>query len=217
MKRDTLQTLVRWLVKGLTHSEYIGIENIPTEGGVIFATNHLSQLDIPLLFVNSVRRDITALVTTKYQKHWFINWFCQTAEGIWIDRDIADFGAMRAASRALQKGKALGIAPEGTRSRTAQLLPGKPGMVLLALKTNAPILPVGISGTENAFRLLARLRRPHIRVRFGLQFNLEPLTRDNREQATQRYLDEIMCRIAALLPEEYRGAYRDHPLLKNFL
>jgi len=217
MKRYTLQTLVRWLVKGLTHSEYIGIENIPTEGGVIFATNHLSQLDIPLLFVNPVRRDITALVTTKYQKHWFIKWFCKTAEGIWIDRDIADFGAMRAAARALQEGKALGIAPEGTRSRTAQLLPGKPGMVLLALKTNAPILPVGISGTENAFRLLARLRRPHIRVRFGLQFNLEPLTRDNREQATQRYLDEIMCRIAALLPEEYRGVYRDHPLLKNFL
>jgi len=217
MKRYTLQTLVRWLVKGLTHSEYIGIENIPTEGGVIFATNHLSQLDIPLLFVNPVRRDITALVTTKYQKHWFIKWFCKTAEGIWIDRDIADFGAMRAASHALQEGKALGIAPEGTRSRTAQLLPGKPGMVLLALKTNAPILPVGITGTENAFRLLARLRRPHIRVRFGPQFNLEPLTRDNREQATQRYLDEIMCRIAALLPEEYRGAYRDHPQLKNFL
>jgi len=217
MKRDRLQTLVRWLVKRLTQTEYLGIENIPTEGGVIFATNHLSQLDIPLLFVNPVRRDITALVTTKYQKHWFINWFCQTAEGIWIDRDIADFGAMRAASRALQKGKALGIAPEGTRSRTAQLLPGKPGMVLLALKTNVPILPVGITGTENAFRLLARLRRPHIRVRFGQQFHLVPLTRDNREQATQRYLDEIMCRIAALLPEEYRGAYRDHPQLKNFL
>jgi 1-acyl-sn-glycerol-3-phosphate acyltransferase len=217
MKRDTLQSLVRWLVKGLTHTEYIGIENIPTQGGVIFATNHLSQLDIPLLFVNPVRRDITALVTTKYQKHWLINWFCQTGEGIWIDRDIADFGAMRAASRTLQAGKALGIAPEGTRSRIGQLLPGKPGAVLLALKTNAPIIPVGITGTENAFRLLARLRKPHIRVRFGAQFSLAPLTRDNREQATQRYLDEIMCRIAALLPEEYRGAYRKHPQLKNFL
>jgi 1-acyl-sn-glycerol-3-phosphate acyltransferase len=217
MKRTTLRSIVRILVKVLTRTQFVGLENIPPDGALIVATNHMHYMDIPLLFINPIREDLTALVTTKYQRHWFIRWFCETAGGIWINRDIADFNAMQAATNTLRDGRALGISPEGTRSQTAQLLQAKPGIVLLALKVGAPIVPVAITGTEKAFRRIFTLQRPRITVRFGPVFTLLPVGLENREQLYQQYTDEIMCRIAALMPEKYWGYYRDHPRLKELL
>ena len=141
MRKTTLRSIVRLLVKALTRTRFVGLENVPVKGALIIATNHMHYMDIPLLFINPVREDLTALVTTKYQHHWFIRWFCDTAGGIWINRDIADFNAMQAASKALKEERALGISPEGTRSHTAQLLQAKPGTVLLALKMGAADCP----------------------------------------------------------------------------
>ena len=109
---------------------------------MIIATNHLSLVDTPVLFDNPRRPDITALVTTKYMKYPFVKWFINSGEGIWIDRDTADFGAFRKAVEALKRGWAVGISPEGTRSHDGQLQEGKPGAVLLALRSNVPIVPV---------------------------------------------------------------------------
>ena len=178
MKRETLQRLVRFLIRTLTHTEYIHPENIPTEGPVILAINHMSHIDTPVLFVNPTRPDITALVTTKYQENAFVTWFTNVAEGIWINRDIADFTAIRKASEVLAKGWVLGIAPEGTRSKSGQMQEGKPGTIMLALKSGAPVVPVALTGTEDALKQLLRLRRPHITVTFGEPFTLPefPLT-----------------------------------------
>jgi len=217
VKRDTMLHLVRFLMRTLTRSEFIGLENLPASGGVIVAINHMSHLDTPLLGVNPRRSDITALVTTKYQKHASIKWVINTIEGIWIDRDIADFSAIRKAAKALQSGLALGIAPEGTRSKDYQMHQGKPGIVLLALKTGVPIVPVGISGTEDAIHKLKRLRRPHMVARFGKAFILPPIDRKNRKEKVREYIDEIMCRIAALLPEKYWGYYKNYPRVKNLI
>ena len=217
MKRSTLNSIVKFLIKLLTRTQFNGLENVPTNGAVIIATNHMHYMDIPLLFINPVREDLTALVTTKYQHHWFIRWFCNTAGGIWINRDIADFSAMQAASKALKEGKALGISPEGTRSQTAQLLKAKPGGVLLALKAGVPIVPVAITGTEKAFWRIFTLQRPKLSIRFGPAFNLKPVSPEERERKYQEYTDEIMCRIAALMPEKYWGYYRDHPRLKELI
>lgn len=207
MKRETLQSIVRLLVRHLTRTEFIGIENIPASGGVILAINHMSHLDTPVVFINPRRPDITALVTTKYQERPLIRWFTETAEGIWINRDIADFTAIRKASDALEQGLALGIAPEGTRSKTAQMQAGKPGTIMLALKSGAPIVPVGITGTEDALKKLARLHKPHITVRFGEAFRLPEFPPRHRSEELQRWTDILMRRIAALLPESYRGFY----------
>jgi 1-acyl-sn-glycerol-3-phosphate acyltransferase len=217
MKRSTLNSIVKFLIKLLTRTQFNGLENVPTNGAVIIATNHMHYMDIPLLFINPVREDLTALVTTKYQHHWFIRWFCNTAGGIWINRDIADFSAMQAASKALKEGKALGISPEGTRSQTAQLLKAKPGGVLLALKAGVPIVPVAITGTEKAFWRIFTLQRPKLSIRFGPAFNLKPVSPEERERKYQEYTDEIMCHIAALMPEKYWGYYRDHPRLKELI
>ena len=94
-------------------------------------------------------------MTTKYQRKLRLSrWFTDIAEGIWIDRDIADFTAIRKASEVLAKGWALGIAPEGTRSKTGQMQEGKPGTIMLALKSGAPIVPVALTGTEDALKKL---------------------------------------------------------------
>lgn len=217
MKRDTLARIVRFLLHTLTRTEYVGLENIPGEGPLLVTLNHLSQVDTPLLMAQPARTDITALVTDKYQQFWFMRWFVDTAEGIWIDRERADFGAFRAGIEVLKSGRPLGIAPEGTRSKGEGMLPGKPGASLIAIKSGAPVLPVAITGTENAFQDIFRLRRPKIVARFGKPYVLPPLDRENRDAALQRMTDEIMCRIAVMLPESYRGVYKDHPRLKELL
>jgi 1-acyl-sn-glycerol-3-phosphate acyltransferase len=217
MKRQTLQKLVDFLLHTLTRVEYSGLENIPREGGVIIATNHLSRLDIPTLYVNPIRRDVTALIADKYAENWFFGWFTRTSEAIYIDRSKADFSAFRDAISALKAGRAIGIAPEGTRSEIGKLLEGKAGTVLLALKSDAPIVPVGIAGTDTAVAQMRSLRRPAIHAVFGKPFHLPPLGRENREEALKQDTDEIMCRIAALLPEKYHGFYAGHARLKELL
>ncbi|RCK71837.1 MAG: 1-acyl-sn-glycerol-3-phosphate acyltransferase [Anaerolineae bacterium] len=212
-----LRSIFRFLFRLLTRVEVIGVEKVPLSGGCILATNHLSRLDPPLLFMLIERDDLTALVADKYKKYPFIPWLVNTLKGIWIHREDADFGALKDALRYLQQGGLLGIAPEGTRSRTKGLLPGKPGVAYLADKARVPVVPVAISGTEGAIFKILTLRRPKIRVVFGDPITFPPVSREQRDEMLQRHTDEILCRIAALLPEEYRGVYADHPRLKEIL
>jgi 1-acyl-sn-glycerol-3-phosphate acyltransferase len=217
MKPNELRRILVWLLKRLTVTEFTGTENIPLTGGVLIATNHMSRMDIPVLFLTPKRTDMTALVTTKYLKYPLLRWFIVTAQGIWLDRDTADFSAFRTAINALEQGMAIGISPEGTRSKNAQLLEGKPGTALLALRAGVPILPVALSGTEDAFDKLKHFKKPHITAQFGKLIPTQKLDRDNREEQLQKLTDEIMCQIAAMLPEHYHGFYKDHPRLKEIL
>ncbi len=217
MKPQKLRRIIGWLLKHLTDTEVRGGENVPLTGGVLIATNHMSRMDIPVLFQTPKRPDMTALVTTKYLKYPLLRWFIVTAQGIWLDRDTADFGAFRNAVDALNKGMAVGISPEGTRSSNGQLLEGKPGVALLALRAGVPIVPVAISGTEDAVKKMLRFKRPHIIAEFGKPIPAPKMDRENREGQLQQLTDEIMCQIAAMLPEHYRGFYADHPRLKEIL
>jgi len=217
MKSHRLRSIIGFLLKQLTQTEFIGVENIPPEGGVLIACNHMSRLDIPVLFITPNRPEITALVTTKYLKYLLLRWFIVTAEGIWLDRDTADFSAFRKAVEALKQGKALGIAPEGTRSQTAKLIEGKPGTALLALRTGVPIVPVAIVGTEDGMSKLLRLKRPRITAEYGKPIIPPKLDRSNREGQLQYLTDEVMCRIAAMMPQKYHGFYAEHPRLKELL
>lgn len=217
MKKDTLQRIMYYLFDHIIVTKFYGTENIPKEGGIIIATNHMSRMDIPFLFVNPVRKDITALVADKYVSYPGISWFAKTAGAIYIDRDRADFSAFREAQKLIKDGIAMGIAPEGTRSKSSELLEGKPGTILLALRSGAPIIPVGLAGTESSFRKLLRLCKPHLVARFGKPFVINDIPRENREEAMQKAVDEIMCRIAALIPPRYWGFYKDHPRLQELI
>jgi 1-acyl-sn-glycerol-3-phosphate acyltransferase len=217
MKRATLLAILKKLTGWITDIEYYGLENIPKEGGLIITLNHISYLDSVVLIVNPVRSDLTALVTDKYQKNPIFRYFINSAEGIWIDRTKADFAAFKVAIEVLKQGKVLGVAPEGTRSKTGQLNEGKPGTVLLTMKTNVPILPVGVIGTEDGFSKLKRFQKPKMVANFGKPYHLPPMTRENKETYMQDCTEEIMCQIAALLPESYRGFYANHARVKELL
>jgi len=217
MARKVLRFILQLLFKLLTHTEVIGLENVPEKGACILAVNHMSRLDPPLVYILIKREDLTGLAADKYKKYPLFRWIINTANGIWINREQADFRALREARQHLANGGMLGIAPEGTRSRVGSLLKAKTGAAYLASKANVSILPAAISGTEDAVQKILHLRRPHIRVEFGKPFSLSLINRQDREAALQRNTDEIMCRIAAMLPPKYRGVYSNHDRLKELL
>jgi 1-acyl-sn-glycerol-3-phosphate acyltransferase len=99
------------------------------------------------------------------------------------------------------------------------LIEAKPGVSYLATRLHRPIIPVGITGTEDQALIgnLKKLCRGHITVTAGQPFMLPPLPKQDRDEALKQYTDEIMCHIAALLPEKYRGVYANHPRLKQLL
>jgi 1-acyl-sn-glycerol-3-phosphate acyltransferase len=174
-------------------------------------------LDAPLVFLLLNRDDVTALVAKKHYKNLFIRWLINSVNGIWLNREEADTRALRAARSHLRNGGVLGIAPEGTRSPAKALLTAKTGAAYLADSTGAPIVPVAITGTERGLVRALTLHFPRITARFGEPFDLPPIDRREREAALRRNTDEIMARIATLLPPGYRGAYSEHPRLKELL
>jgi 1-acyl-sn-glycerol-3-phosphate acyltransferase len=215
--------LARWLVQLLfrltARVTMHGGERIPASGAYILASNHVGRLDAALVYYLLGRQDVIMLVAEKYQQSAFYRWFFKQLNGVWIDRFNADLGALRITLSRLKRGEVLAMAPEGTRSKTGQLDYGRPGASYLAAKAGVPIVPVGVVGTQDSLvvQRLKRLQRVDIHLYVGEPFRLPPLNGSNRDEALQAYTNEIMCRIAALLPPEMRGVYADHPRLKELL
>ena len=159
------------------------------------------------------------MIADKYQKDLLWRWLGDHLNAIWLDREEVDFSSLREVFRRLKDGGLLGIAPEGTRSKTEALAPGKPGAAYLAARSQVPLIPVGVTGTEDRLvkQKLKRLQRLDITINIGEPFMLPPLPRKNREEFLQESTDEIMCQIAALLPPEYRGVYKDFPRVSELL
>ncbi len=215
--REGWRRLIRLILFLFTQTTTSGRENLPGKGGCILAINHLSRLDGPVVFAYLDRQDATGLVAKKYQRNPLIRWILNTVGVLWIDRSGTDYEALRKALKHLDAGGMLGIAPEGTRSPGRSLLSAKPGVAYLATKARAPIIPIAIRGTESVLSACRGLRRPRIHVRFGRPFLLPAMDRRDREASLRKNADEIMCQIAALLPERYRGMYADHPRLFELL
>jgi 1-acyl-sn-glycerol-3-phosphate acyltransferase len=205
--------LVHLFIRLAAHVKIDGLENAPKQGGFIVVSNHLGRLDVPLAYIFLNRDDITLMVAEKYYKYTIFRWFVTHLDAMWVDRFNADFNALREALNRLKRGGVLVIAPEGTRSKSEALIEARPGSSFLAAKAGVPIVPVALTGTEDrlVMQQLKHLQRPTIHVLVGKPFTLPPIKGQEREQALQRYTDEIMCRIAALLPPEKRGFYADHP------
>jgi 1-acyl-sn-glycerol-3-phosphate acyltransferase len=194
-----------------------GLGNIPPTGPYILAANHMSRTDPPLLFIYFGGENITGWVAAKYRRNLFFSQMVKFGNPIYIRRGEIDRGALDTAVEALRAGMVFGMAPEGTRSRVGALGRGKTGVAFLADQAKVPILPVAITGTESAFQELLRFRRPQLTVQVGELFHLPPIDPDERNTSMRRNADEVMCRIAAMLPEKYRGVYADHPRLEEFI
>ena len=172
ISRTNLQRFATWVFNQLTEMKVEGLENIPPTGGCILATNHLSRIDTPFLFIIVNRPDLSALVADKYRFNPLFALFVEVSDSIWINREIADFQAIRAGLARIRAGGILGIAPEGTRSRIGELIEAKSGVALLAEKANVPVLPVALYGTESAMQKIRSFQKPKIYARFGPAFTL---------------------------------------------
>lgn len=209
--RGLMRALV-WLLTSRVVVE--GASHIPATGPFMLATNHLSYLDSPLMFV-AVPRIMYFLAGEKYASHLFFGLILRVGGAIFVQRGEVDRAALRQASAALRDGNCLTVAVEGTRSKTGALIPGKTGAAYLATRENALIVPAAIWGSEQIGPAWKKLQRARVHIRFGEPFRL-PEGRA-RAEALDAHTDEIMTTIAAMLPEGYRGAYRDHPLLREKL
>jgi len=214
-----LRFLIRVLLKLIARFEIRGKENVPLTGGMVIASNHIGILDIIMVYFAIDRTDLFIPVAEKWEKIGWIKWLGSQLNFLFVDRYNPDLKALRKMIALMEEGKCLVIAPEGTRSRVGSLIEGKPGVAYLAARSGFPVIPVAITGTEDevVFANVKHFRKSNITLTGGKQFNIPSLPKTNRDEALQKYTDEIMCQIAVLLPEKYRGIYAEHPRLKELL
>ena len=218
MKYRTLRSIVRFILNLIADVEIVDLDKLP-QGNFILAANHLGRLDSAILLYAVDREDIIMPVAEKYKNHPLFGAIGRAVNAIWLNRFDADYSAFREILARMEKGGLMVIAPEGTRSKTEALQEAKMGAAFLASKSGYPVLPVSVTGTEDRSIIenLRHFRRSKIVVRAGDAFKVEVPKGKGREQAMREATDEIMCRIAANLPEEYRGFYKDYPRVKELL
>ena len=219
MRKKIFQKIFRFILWLIADVELIGMENVPDAPSFAIAANHIGRLDTEFVFAALDRTDFILPVAEKYQKNPFTRFVGYMMGVIWLDRFTTDFKAIREMMARLKEGGVLVIAPEGTRSKSGELQEGKPGVAFLAAKAGLAIIPVALSGTGDSEVMdnLKHFRRSHFKAIGGKTFTLAPLSKQDRDEQLKEYTDEIMCQIAALLPEEKRGFYREHPRLKELI
>ncbi len=198
--RILLLLLSRWQVRGR--------ENIPSQGPLLVVANHLHLADIPLVGVSLGRRAIFMAKEELFRSR-FSSYFANSFGAFPVHRGQPDRKALRQAERVLAEGLALIMFPEAKRSKNAQLQPAFPGSALIALRSGAPILPVGITGTEKIKGIGWLLRRPQITVNIGSPFHLPPVNGKLSKTKLAEPTNFIMGHIAKLLPAEYQGHYSE--------
>ena len=194
----------RLLILAVARVHVDGAQYLKTSPPFIIATNHLTSWDPPLILAMAPgSTHLTVLAADKWRKVLPILLLFNAMGGIWVKRGEVDRAALRACIDVLARGGAMGMSPEGTRSRTGGLQKGRSGVAYLAAKANVPVLSVALWGVEQIGPNLRRLRRTDVYLKVG-----EPMRMDlalSHEENT----DRLMRTIAAMLPEQYRGVYKD--------
>lgn len=204
--RTFTRLLAQALIRILTDATLRGLEHFPTKGPALIVVNHLGDADTALLLAALT---VAPEVLGKIELYNFpilgtiMDWYGT----IWLHRGQPDRRALRCALEGFTEGRFLIIAPEGRYTLIRGLEEGSPGAAYLAFKANVPIVPIALTGTENAniYGNLRRLRRPKITLTAGEPFHLAAIAEGpTRTKAGTR---QVMESIARLLPIEYRGVY----------
>lgn len=177
--------------------------NVPRKGPYIIASNHLSWLDVPLVPLYIPGKAVYMAKEEAFQSK--VGWLVRFLGAFPVKRGEADRQALRAADTQLKRGKVFIIFPEGTRSKVHTLGKAHAGLGMIALRSDVPVLPVAIWGSERIFKSF----RPDVTISYGKPITLKPkgkkVTREDIDDATE----QIMREIAAMLPERYRGIYAE--------
>lgn len=198
LTRMLLFLLAQWQVRGR--------ENIPEQGPLLIVANHINLADPPILAV-SIRRKAMFMAKEELFRSRFSRFFVRNFGAFPIRRGRLDRGALRRAEQLLARGLALIMFPEGQRSKNARLQPAFAGSALVAVRSDVPILPVGITGTEKIKGRAWLFRRPRITVNIGHPFYLPAVNGKLTRAELVRLTNFMMEHIAELLPSKYRENY----------
>jgi len=184
-------------------------ERVPLEGGVILASNHASYLDPPLVGAG-LRRGINYLARENLFRFPVMGWVLRQWQVVPVDRDGGGAAGLRAILDRLLAGGAIILFPEGTRTRDGNLQPARSGIGLTVIRSTAPVVPVRVFGTFEAYGRHLRIPRPHrVAVKYGQPVRFEQLRTEAKacskprlKEIYQQVADELMAAIAKLEPCE---------------
>ena len=206
--------LARLGLRSIARVRVEGLEHVPTDGPLIIVANHMSNADPPLLWgwlVPALGRAPTYLAKAVLFKG-IAGPVLRSVGASPVEAGGSDMAAYRVAKAVLDAGGVVTLMPEGTRSLDGRLLTAMPGASLLATRTGATVLPVGISGTDE---LLGRARNvprigTRVKLRFGRPFTLA-LGGDDRRASLAAADAQVMRRIATLVDPRHRGQWEPWP------
>jgi 1-acyl-sn-glycerol-3-phosphate acyltransferase len=171
-----------------------GLEHVPPTA-VVFCSNHESNVDPAVLF-QALNPTLHILYKAELHKFPLMGMVFDVGEFVAVDRSDRrkSFEAIDAASASLRRGNSFLIFPEGTRSRTGDLLPFKKGGFIMAIQAQVPIVPVGISGGRASMRKGSTIVRPvHVTVRVGKPIPTAGLAVDDRDSLIARVREEVQA------------------------
>ena len=198
---------MRLLAASIMQVTVSGLENFPKKGPALIVGNHSGDADV-VLGAGMLPQPVEWIGKIENRNdHWLAGPAFRAYGFIWIHRGKPDRRALRVALDALAEGRIIIVSPEGRQTLTGGLEEGTDGATFLALKSGAPVIPVGIAGAQNknTYSSLKKWKRAEVAFKMGKPFFIEeqPDRRETMREGTRRIMEEI----ARLLPEEYRGKY----------
>ena len=193
-----------------------GRHHVPSDGPFVIVSNHFSYVDPPFV-IHAVQKPINFLAASDQVIEPQFIWAPFLYGFIPTDRTNLAPSTIKNSVRALKNGEILGIFPEGT-SLSSVLRPAKNGAAFLSATAKTHLLPIGITGLENAWEMMFRGVRPSVNIRIGKPFGPFTLSKskNDKERDLNEIGSEIMCRIAALLPENIHGAFKHNNTINDY-
>ena len=212
LTRKTMGPLARLIYRPVIE----GMENIPRDGPLLLASNHLSFVDSVVIPLAAPRRVVFLAKAEYFTGHGvrgaLTRAIFSTVGAVPVERGTAGAaqGALDAALAILHEGLAFGIYPEGTRSRDGQLYRGRTGVAWLALTAGCPVVPVGLTGTQDIQPVGSRLPRIRkITIRFGKPLDFSHLQGAVPGLARREATDTVMAAIRTLSGQEFVNHYNE--------
>jgi 1-acyl-sn-glycerol-3-phosphate acyltransferase len=206
--RYVLGYLVLFLGTILAKIEIKGRQNIPRKEPFVIAVNHFHRIDPPFI-IFAIQKPINFLMASDQNVEAKLMWGPWLYGFISTNRKKVAPSTIKRSIKAIERGEIIGLFPEGAATEK-QLRPPKKGAIYFAIKTNVPILPVSIIGLENVSKNWFRGIRPRIKIKIGKAYKIDLAGKngkDDRENQIISLGEDMMCRIAALLPERNHGAF----------